>query len=527
MIGSNLVESIEADIPQDELSRADLPCTPDQLLVFVDSLRAQVGRSIVRAHRNRLGQYFTPRSTAVLLASLFEDQRASVRVLDAGAGIGSLTAAWVAAVACHATPPETVDVTLFEIDDKLIPWLNLVMRACENVAARAGTRFSWVIHSTDFVQHAEAELRGPLLAAPLGSFDCAILNPPYKQFSSDSDTRRSLRSVGIEAGNLYAAFLALSLSLLRPGGELVAITPRSFCNGPYFRPFRCRLLSAASLTTLHAFTRRDQVFSEDEVLQENVVLRLVKGVAQAPDVAVSVHESLHEITVRLVPFTDVVKPDDADSFIHIVSSQSGAEIASRVNALPCSLDELGLKVSTGRVVGFRSRDALRSAPERDTVPLIYPCHFDNGSIEWPKPESNKPNAIAMNEATRDLLVPNGYYVFVKRFSAKEERRRVVAAVCDPSIVPGDWIGVENHLNYFHVSGVGLPQELALGLAAYLNSTLVDEFFRQFSGHTQVNATDLRKLRYPTPTDLLRLANDLGGPSGDQCRLDDSLDRLLI
>jgi adenine-specific DNA-methyltransferase len=33
--------------------------------------------------------------------------------------------------------------------------------------------------------------------------------------------------------------------------------------------------------------------------------------------------------------------------------------------------------------------------------------------------------------------------------------------------------------------------------AYLNSQEVDDYFRVFSGHTQVNATDLRRLRYPT------------------------------
>ena len=43
----------------------------------------------------------------------------------------------------------------------------------------------------------------------------------------------------------------------------------------------------------------------------------------------------------------------------------------------------------------------------------------------------------------------------------------------------------------------LSPALACGLALYLNSTVVDQFFRMFNGHTQVNATDLRALPYPS------------------------------
>jgi adenine-specific DNA-methyltransferase len=39
------------------------------------------------------------------------------------------------------------------------------------------------------------------------------------------------------------------------------------------------------------------------------------------------------------------------------------------------------------------------------------------------------------------------------------------------------------------------------LAAFLNSTVLDVYFRQFNGHTQVNATDLRNLRYPSRSQL--------------------------
>jgi hypothetical protein len=71
----------------------------------------------------------------------------------------------------------------------------------------------------------------------------------------------------------------------------------------------------------------------------------------------------------------------------------------------------------------------------DPDPLIYPGHFEDGRIAWPKPGSKKPNAIAAEASGKTLLVPAGTYVLVKRFSTKEERRRVVAAVFDPADVP--------------------------------------------------------------------------------------------
>jgi adenine-specific DNA-methyltransferase len=174
-------------------------------------------------------------------------------------------------------------------------------------------------------------------------------------------------------------------------------------------------------------------------------------------------------------------------------SDEDAELAERVEALPCRLAALGIKVSTGRVVDFRAREHLRREPGADTVPLLYPAHLRGGGVRWPIDAFKKHNALARNEKTESLLIPEGRYVLTKRFSAKEERRRLVASLYD---APGP-VGVENHLNYFHEDGHGLPASLAAGLATFLNSTAVDDYFRQFSGHTQVNATDLRNLHYPT------------------------------
>jgi hypothetical protein len=157
-------------------------------------------------------------------------------------------------------------------------------------------------------------------------------------------------------------------------------------------------------------------------------------------------------------------------------------------------------------------------PTARTAPLLYPCHLRGGSVQWPTPNGRKPNAIERIARTEGLLYPLGCYVLVRRFSAKEERRRLVAGVVDPVDFPGQSaLAFENHLNVYHRQHAGLPEALARGLAVYLNSTAVDQHFRLFSGHTQVNATDLRAMLYPSPADLEELgrkAKDTPSPAQD-------------
>jgi adenine-specific DNA-methyltransferase len=125
-----------------------------------------------------------------------------------------------------------------------------------------------------------------------------------------------------------------------------------------------------------------------------------------------------------------------------------------------------------------------------------------------------------------LLVPSGIYVLTKRFTSKEERRRIVAAIFHPDQYPQPKIGFENHLNYYHCNGAGLPDRLAWGLAAFLNSSLVDEYFRQFNGHTQVNSTDLRSLKYPSREQLEALGERCGSVLTDQDKIDACIEELF-
>lgn len=464
----------------------------------------------LRSRQEELGQFLTATPVADFMASMFGPLPKTVRLLDAGAGAGSLTAAFVSRCCEKRDGVRAIEATLYEVDPEIVDNLLGTMRDCERRCTAAGIRFAFTLHSTDFLLEMSARLSDALFGVSPPAFDVAIVNPPYRKIGVDSPERHALRSVGVETSNLYTGFIALIQRLLAPSGQLVGITPRSFCNGPYFRPFREDFLSQLELRRLHVFESRQAAFRDDSVLQENIIFHGVKGRNQPDQILVSSSSGEYgdEITETVFPFTEVVHPRDPEKFIHIPSAAGHATAKEALNGLRTSLAELGLTVSTGRVVDFRLKDALRKEPERGTVPLLYPCHFNGGTVHWPKLEARKPNAILDNDETRPWLVPSGVYLLTKRFTSKEERRRLVACLFDPDEVKTKWVGFENHLNYFHASGHGLERTLAVGLYAFLNSTVVDQYFRRFSGHTQVNATDLRTLTYPDRETLQAMGREM-------------------
>lgn len=499
------------------------PVQRDNLLERVDFLRLEANQKLT-ADRAEKGQFFTPQKIAQFMARMFAERPSILKILDAGAGIGSLSAALVVE-ACQWNPkPSAITITAYEIDPTLTEYLHVTLGHCQEVCHQEEIRFEYEVIQDDFIRAAVEVLNGSTLFSLPKSFNAAILNPPYKKINSASITRRLLRKVGVETTNLYAAFLWLTIRLLEPNGELVAITPRSFCNGPYFLPFREVLLKTMSINRIHVFDYRDRAFEDDDVLQENVILHAIKA-NQQERVTISSSADPNDpfITIREVEYAQLVYPDDPDLFIHIVPDGLGQRIGQKARSLSTSLDELGITVSTGKVVDFRAADFLKEKPDAETVPLIYPSNFSQGYIAWPNGQNRKPSAIRLAQETTSLLVPSGWYVLVKRFSAKEEKKRVVAAIYDPARVDAGLIGIENHLNYYHQNGKGLSPLLAKGLAAFLNSTIVDEYFRQFSGHTQVNATDLRNLKYPSLPQLMAIGEKIGDEFPEQ----DEIDQIIL
>lgn len=458
----------------------------------VEAIRHALALSITQEQKAALGQFMTPSSVAQFMVSLFPPSLLQTcRLLDAGAGVGALSCAFLDRWVTGGFGFESVEATVYEIDEKLRSHLTRHLAGYSHVTPR--------IIAGDYIKLATAE------GLQDRGYTHAILNPPYKKINSQSAHRLALRTVGIETVNLYSAFVALAVGEAAPGGQIVAIIPRSFCNGPYYRPFRDFILERAAIGHMHLFESRNKAFRDDAVLQENIIIRLERGGQQGPvTVTTSTDDSFSDLTTHEHPFDRIVFPDDPERFIHVptTTEKSAIELSPAVRY---SLADIGVKVSTGPVVDFRLKAHLRDMPEAGAVPLIYPGHLSMTGTVWPVVGLKKPNAIMRNDETEKWLYPNGFYCVVRRFSSKEEKRRVVASIVDPAAF-GDHsvLGFENHMNLFHENKHGLPEALARGLAVFLNTTAVDEHFRRFNGHTQVNATDLKLMKYPSRDTLTEL-----------------------
>lgn len=163
------------------------------MISAIEQTRLRISKNTEVERKSQLGQFLTPENTAAFMAGLFPAVGGVCHLLDAGAGIGSLSAAFLDRRNCGEFHFRRVELDAFEIDDSLHPYLTHTLEAYSH-----NPRFVPTIRNTDFIHAATGCLSGSLFAKPLKQYTHAILNPPYKKIKSNSSHRLALRSAGID-----------------------------------------------------------------------------------------------------------------------------------------------------------------------------------------------------------------------------------------------------------------------------------------------------------------------------------------
>ena len=457
-----------------------------------------------KSKRKKKGQFFTSYETAVFMASLFDLSilPEQVVILDPGAGSGILSAALLERL-CASDRFSNIHLVCYDTDEEI---QTLLLKNLEIMAELSSVPVDFEIRTDNYILSQQDDFGETCFASDNPQkYDLIIGNPPYLRVIRNDPCAMAMPSVVHGAPNMYFLFAAMSLFNLKEDRELVYIIPRSWTSGAYFEKFRKYLLTYGSLMHIHLFVSRDKVFNEESVLQETMIIKVKKTTQPVDAIIISSSRSNNDfenIVSQSVPYSTVVS--GAASFVYLPTGQEELKVLQTIGRYKMTLPDIGLRMRTGIVVDFRQWEDLRKGPGEHIVPLFYAQHIKNGRVNH---EPSGKDYDWITDEKPGLIQKNKNYVFCKRFTAKEERRRLQCGIYLASDFPDyPFIGTQNKINYVDwIDERDTALETVYGIYALLNSTIFDVYYRILNGSTQVNSTEVNTIPVP-PVELI---NEIG------------------
>ena len=467
------------------------------MLDFVIRATTEYIDHMPKSQRKKYGQFFTSKETAVFMAGLFEIPNGCqvLSILDPGAGSGILSVALLERLQVFEAIKE-IRLVCYENDPNI---MELLRTNLEIACSQSKQKISYKIVSDNYIL-SQATDYNLMLGTNLEpeKFDFVIGNPPYMKIAKDAPEALAMPDVCYGAPNLYFLFASMSMFNLKDGGEMVYIIPRSWTSGAYFKRFRQKFLSVGVLEHIHLFVSRDKVFEKESVLQETIIIKVKKTCSKPKSVTITTTQSNADFSKRTIfeaPYRAVI--NGPDSYVYLVTNTEEVETLNSLNKWENTLPSIGLKMKTGLTVDFRNRESLRDEAEEQAVPLFYSQHIQNGKVVFPVGKEHE----YLVTKQRGLLQQNKNYLFVKRFTAKEEHRRLQCGVYLAKKHPEySQISTQNKINF--IDGMrDLSECVVYGLYVLFNSTLYDCYYRILNGSTQVNSTEVNSMPVP-PMDVI-------------------------
>lgn len=468
-------------------------------------------QSMDKAQRKKIGQFFTSKATAEFMASMLIPQKENLEILDPGAGSGILSAALIDKL--QNTCVKKINLTLYENDENVLPLLH---KNIEYISQNSKVKVSYKIIEENYILENEGDFNSTLLSHKnLHKFDFVICNPPYLKISKNAPEAIGMSSVCFGAPNMYFLFMSMALFQLKENGEMAFIIPRSWTSGAYFKKFREYLLLEGKIKHIHLFVSRDKVFDKESILQETIIIHVVKSKENCELIKISSTESscdFKNINEFVIPYKLAVS-DDENQFVYLPVNQEEIEVLKKVHKFKNTLQEIGIKLKTGLTVAFRHDEYLYENSNDETLPVIYSAHFNEGIIKFPV-ETDKKQYIKTDR--KGLIQENKDYIFIKRFTSKEEKRRIQPAIYLKDVCEKyDYISTDNKINFIDtIDKSKLTKDEIYGLFVIFNSTLYDKYYRILNGSTQVNATEINYMHVPNRGEIskmgeiMRSKNDL-------------------
>lgn len=471
--------------------------------------------------RARLGAYYTP---PALVTRLIENVTelgfdwARGCVLDPSCGgaafLAPLARQIASALKAEGRDARSIIRTVAErvrgIEiDPFAAWMSMVLLELEllDTSVEAGCRVPDLIAVGDALKVCSEREELFLETGRGHRFDLVIGNPPYGRISLSPQMRKRFGRSLYGHANLYGIFTHVALRLSSQDAIVAYVTPTSFLGGEYFKRLRSLLRKEAPPAIIEFVTERTGVF--EDVLQETLLVVFKKRTRQNQEVLV---RSLRPngagaaVTVEVIGRVKLPAGKEEEAWLFPRRPQQRAALLKALS-MKHRLSDYGFVVNTGQLVWNRHKSQLKESPGPERLPLIWAEAVTPGGEFRFSATQREHKPYFELKPKQGHLVTREPCVLVQRTTAKEQNRRLVAAVLPESFLAGNPRGVviENHLNIVKSVTAG-PRICLETLSILLNSRAVDSLFRCINGSVAVSAFELNAIPLPGPKEMERLTS---------------------
>ncbi|MFZ1320981.1 MAG: Eco57I restriction-modification methylase domain-containing protein [Ignavibacteria bacterium] len=479
--------------------------------LYADRIGELYSLNNTQEYKKKNAQFFTPPSISNLMSSFSKIFKDNIRMLDPACGTGILACTLAEYFSLNLSGVKSIFLKAYETDVNLINLAKNSFDYLKEYLKKFKIEFEYELIHADFILSNSFYINDNLSFENSSTlnYDSIICNPPYFKLSKSDERTIAVKSIINGQPNIYSIFMSISSRMLNEDGELIFITPRSFTSGRYFKLFRDYFFKQVCIENIHLFASRKKAFSREKILQETMILTArKKPIGSNNTIMISTSNGSFDIEDRNIKSYDLdylIDIDSKEKIIHLPTNDIEEKIVDLFKTWTGNLNKFNIQISTGPVVSFRAKKFIERIVEVEEsiyAPLFWLENIKSMSLIWPIKKENKEQFIRVNDESKSLLIPNKNYIFLRRFSSKDDKCRLIAAPYFCSFIDSEYVGVENKVNYIYRPGGFLNRNEVVGLCALLNSPIFDIYFRTFNGNVNVSATELRDMPLP-PLEIIK------------------------
>lgn len=431
------------------------------------------------AEKQNYGQYFTSLNTAKFMASFseFVFSGSIIRILDPGCGTAVLSCALIENLLTKFTNL-SIELVCCEADPFVIPFAKQALEYLKLHVQKNGSTLDYKLFPEDFLSSRKNLFYSENANEP--KYDIIISNPPFFKLPPGDDRKEIAQKVFGGQANIYSLFVYASVSLLKTGGELIFLIPRSFCSGSFFADFRKRIYDKLMFKNIHLYTSQEAVFEESGTLEDSIILKgiLLHSIPENYEISISRNNTKNNYFNFNFSKTKNIIP--------LPASKDDEILFNEYAKCTTCLKTLGYKIAGGKAL---KTDIIKYSAGS----LVDEC---NKALIIKKDGENKTEYIEVRCETAHLLIQNGNYIFLRRYNKTERERKISAFAYINKSPEIKYLCIDKQQLYISPASGLFSAEAILQITKALNCERLNRYLYIVYGNINLSPSEMENIPIP-------------------------------